>query len=48
MSTEKTHKDHIADRGHVSISQFNMVNKPIPTPKAMKIPEAKAAHDKTC
>ena len=47
-STENTHKDHIADRGHVSISLFNMVHEPIPTPKAMKIPEAKAALDKVC
>ena len=47
-STKKTHKDHIADRGHVSTSHYNMVHKQIPIPKAMPILEAKAALDKEC
>ena len=37
----KTHKDHVADRGHVSMSHYN-----ISIPKAMKIREAKSALDK--
>ena len=46
QSKEETHKDHIADRGHVSMSYYNMVHKPIPLPRAMNIPKAKAALDK--
>ena len=45
-SEEKTHQDHIPDRGHVSMSHNNMTYKPIPKPKAMKILDAKAALDK--
>ena len=40
---EKTHQDHIADRGHVSMSHCNMVHKPIPISTAMKVLEAKTA-----
>ena len=38
--------DHLADRGHVSMSHNNMVHKPVPIPKAMRTFEAKAALDK--
>ena len=44
--TEQTHWDHIADRGPASMSHCNMVHLPIPIPKTMIIPEAKAALDK--
>ena len=44
QSTEKTHKDHIADRGHVSMCPSNMVHKPMPIP-TVNILEAKAALD---
>ena len=37
---EKTRQDHIADRGHVSASHYNVVQ------KATRIPGAKAALDK--
>ena len=46
--TRTTHKDHIEDRGHVSMSQNNMAHTPIPIPKAMKIIEAKCALDTEC
>ena len=39
-STDHTCQDHIADRGHVSMSHNNMVQKRIPTPKAVTIPAA--------
>ena len=42
---EKTHQDQIADRGQVSMSHYNMVHKPIPTPTTMKILEARTAVD---
>ena len=45
-STEKAHQDHIADRGHVSISLHRLVHKPSPTLEVMIIPEAKASLDK--
>ena len=45
-STEKTRKDHIADRGHVFMSHYNMVHKPISIPKAVKSPAARIALDK--
>ena len=44
QSTEKTHKVHIADRGHVSMCPYNMVHKPMPIP-TVNILEAKAALD---
>ena len=37
---------HVADGSHVSMSYYDMVHKPIPIPKAMKILDAKAALDK--
>ena len=44
-STEETTKEHIADRGHVSMSHYNMVHKPIPVTKAVNILQAKAVLD---
>ena len=44
--TAKTHEDHNADRGHVSMSNCNMVHKLMPIPKAMSILEAQGASDK--
>ena len=38
--TDKTHKDNIADRGHVSMSHYNMVQKPISILKTVTILEA--------
>ena len=46
--TRTTHKDHIEDRGHVSMSHYNMAHKPIPIPKAMIIIEARRALDTEC
>ena len=40
QSTENIHKDHSADRGHVSLSHHNIVHKPSPIPNAMTILEA--------
>ena len=43
------HKDpeeHIAGKGINSLSHYNLVHKLIPMPKAVKIPDAKAAVDK--
>ena len=37
-SKDNIQRDHIADRGRVSMLHFNMVHKPIPIPKAMKTP----------
>ena len=45
-SHESTHEDHIAGKGFISMSQYNLVHKFIPMPRAMKIPDAKAAVDK--
>ena len=43
----KDHEDHIAGKGmNSSLIQKNLVHKFIPMPKAMKIPDAKAAVDK--
>ena len=36
-STPKTHGDHIEDRGHVSMSRYNVVHEPISLPRAAKI-----------
>ena len=36
----KGHDDHIAGKGHNSLSHYNLVHKFIPMPQAMKIPEA--------
>ena len=45
-SPPKSHEDHIAGKGYNSMTQYNMVHKFIPVPKAMKILDAKAAVDK--
>ena len=42
----KDHEDHIAGKGINSLNHYNLVHKLIPMPKAMKIPDAKAAVDK--
>ena len=42
----KNHEDHIAGKGFITISHYNLVHKYIPMPQAMKIPHAKAAVDK--
>ena len=44
-SKEKTHQDHIAHRGQVSMSHCNMVHKPIPIPTAMQIGTDTTAED---
>ena len=43
---QNIYNDHKADRGHVSMSHYNLVHKLISIPKAVKSPEAKAALDK--
>ena len=40
------HEDHIAGKGMNSLSHCNLVHKFVPTPQAMKIPDAKAAMEK--
>ena len=40
------HEDHIAGKGDNSLQHYNWMQKIIPMPQAMKIPEAKAAVDK--
>ena len=45
-SLPKDHDDHIAGKGHNSMTHHNFVHKFIPMPQAMKIPDAKAAVDK--
>ena len=40
------HEDHIAGKGDNSLQHYNLVQKFIPLPQAMKIPAAKAAVDK--
>ena len=42
------HEDHIAGKGDNSLQNYNLVDKFIPMPQAMKIPAAKAAVDKEC
>ena len=42
------HEDHIAGKGINSLNHYNLVHKFILMPKAMKIPDAKAAFDKDC
>ena len=39
----RCHVDHIAARGINSLSHYNLVDKFIPRPQALKIPNAKAA-----
>ena len=43
---QKIHEDHIAGKGHNSMSHDNLVHKSIPMLQATKIPEAEAAVDK--
>ena len=45
-SVPNHHEDHIAGKGNNSLQRYMLVHKFIPTPQAMKIPEAKAAVDK--
>ena len=40
------HEDHIAGRGDNSLQHYNLVDKFLPMPQAMKIPAAKEAVDK--
>ena len=40
------HEDHIAGKGQNSLQHYNLVDKFIPMPQAMKIPATKAAVDK--
>ena len=42
----KDHEDHIAENWFNSLSHYNLVNKFVPMPQAMKILNAKAAVDK--
>ena len=39
----KDHDDHRAERGYNSIGHCNLVHKFVPTPQAMRIPDAQAA-----
>ena len=45
-SGKQRHEKYFAVRGHNSMSLYNLVHLPIPLPKAMNIPGAKAAVDK--
>ena len=40
------HEDHIAGKGMSSVSHYKIVHTFIPTPQAVKIPDAKAAVEK--
>ena len=42
----RSHEDHIAGKGMNSQSHYNLVHKFILMPRAMKIPDAKAAVEK--
>ena len=42
----KNHEDHIAGKGYNSMNHKKLVHEFMPMPKAMKIPDAKAAMDK--
>ena len=42
----KSHLDHITAKGMNSITHYSLVHKFIPTPQALKIPDAKAAVEK--
>ena len=42
----RKHQDPIADRGHISMTHYNLVYKPPPLPQAMNFPDAQAAVDK--
>ena len=43
---QRYHEDHIATKGINSLSRYNLVQKLIPIPQALKIPDAKAAVEK--
>ena len=45
-SIPQNHEHHIAGKGENSLQHYNLVQKFIPMPQAMKIPAAKAAVDK--
>ena len=45
-SLHQNHEDHIAGKGMNSFSHYNLVHKIIPIPKALKMPDAKAAVEK--
>ena len=45
-SQSKNHEDHIAGKGMISLSHYNIVRKFIPVLEAMKIPDEKAAVEK--
>ena len=42
----KKHEDHIAGKGYISMTHYNLVHKVIPMPQAMRILDAKVAVDK--
>ena len=42
----RNHDDHIAEKGHNSLTHYNLVQKFVPMPQAMKISDAMAAVDK--
>ena len=42
----KDHEDHIAEKGSISMSHYNLVQKFGPMPQAMRIPDVKAAVNK--
>ena len=46
QSLPNHHEDNIARKGNNSLQHYNLVNKFIPMPQAMKIPAVKAAVDK--
>ena len=46
-SQSTTHEDRISSKGFTSMTHYNLVHKFIPMPQAMKIPDVKAALDKT-
>ena len=45
-SQPSNREDHIAGKGENSLQHYNLVDKFIPMPQAMKIPAAKAVVDK--
>ena len=45
-SEEKTHPDHIADRGQISMSHYSMLHKPMFTLRAVEVPAANVATDR--
>ena len=43
----KSHQDHITAKGMNSITHYSLVHKFIPLPQALKVPDAKAAVEKS-